>query len=178
MSACKEVLPLISCRASGPLDREDEALVAAHLEACPACRAQLAQDEALLGELLLPPPSPRLFAAMDRLPDRTAVEWRKTERRRQRVVKFLGIAVAAAAVVAMVLAPAYLRERAFTRARLAAELQAAELAEAAPAQVQPAAWQGADLDAVWEASAVVGGDSGAEVAMADEGTIFDSSTSP
>ncbi|BDG10228.1 zf-HC2 domain-containing protein [Anaeromyxobacter paludicola] len=199
MSLCEELLPLVSCRASGPLDREDEELLSAHLETCTACRAVLAREEDLLEELALPPVTSELRAAVDRLPDRTAVEWRRAERRRQRISRLLGISVAAAAALAMVLAPAYLRDRAYARARQAQELAQAATATGAEAPgaaspapagaaagqpqgqpttpaIQAASWSGPDLDEVWEASAVVGGGSGDEVAMADEGTIFDSSS--
>jgi anti-sigma factor RsiW len=185
VSRCEEILPLVACRASGPLDQEDEELVTAHLDQCAACRAQMDRDEELLAELSLPPAAPELAAALERLPARSAVEWRKGERRRQRVLKFLGASVAAAAVIVTVLAPAWLRDRALARSRQAGEVAEVAPAGAAPtppsaaaAPVQTASWEGADLDAAWEASAVVAGDSGAEVAMSDEGTIFESASNP
>lgn len=199
MNRCQEILPLLSCRASGPLDRDDEALVSEHLEQCGSCRAELEREEALLAELALPPPSPELSAAVERLSGRAATQWRRGERRRHRALQLLGASAAAAALIASVLAPAWLRDRAYTRAHAPGEVAAAASppARAAPADPRPAArlagpasaaapaaavqlasWDGPDLDEAWEASAVVGGDSGAEVAMSDEGTIFDSSSSP
>jgi anti-sigma factor RsiW len=159
VKTCEDFEVLVSLRAAGALDPDDAARLEAHLEGCPSCRAEAAAAAEALALAALPPLSEAERRALRDLPARTLDALRRTERRRGLGKRVLaGIAVAAAAA-ALVLAPAVLRK--------------APTAPTAPAAEAAAAWEGPDLDALWddaqildlEASATTGGD-GADAAYA------------
>jgi anti-sigma factor RsiW len=150
VKTCEDFEVLVSLRAAGALDPDDAARLEAHLEACPSCRADAAAAAEALALAALPPPSDAERRALRDLPARALDALHRSERRRgvgKRI--FAGIAAAAAAV-ALVLAPAVLRK-----------------APTPPAAEAAAAWEGPDLDALWddaqildlEASATSGGES-------------------
>lgn len=96
----------------GQLGPEERAATEAHLEGCPACRAELDELAPMAGVLrradpqqLAPTPAPPAYLA-ERIAGRIAAERRASRRRRVRVAIGVGIAtaaVAAAAVLAVTL---------------------------------------------------------------------------
>jgi anti-sigma factor RsiW len=150
VNACKDHEVALSLHAAGALAPDEATGVLAHLDGCAACRADVAASAEALALAALPPPTPEERSALDDLPQRALDALRRSERRRG-VAKRLATAIAvAAAAAAVVLAPAALR-----RAPIVPE-------EA----VVVAAWEGPDLDLLWEdawvvdleASASLGGD--------------------
>jgi anti-sigma factor RsiW len=150
VNACKDREVELSLHAAGALAPDEAAGVLAHLDGCAACRAEVAASAEALALAALPPPTQEERSALDDLPERALDALRRSERRRG-VARRLATALAAAAAAAAVfLAPAALR-----RAPIVPE-------EA----VVVAAWEGPDLDLLWEdagivdleASASLGGD--------------------
>jgi anti-sigma factor RsiW len=151
---CKDLELLVSLRAAGALDAAEAARLDAHLETCAACRAEAAADAEALALAALPPPSDEERRALADLPARTLGALRAAERRRGLGTRIVAGLAAAAAAVALVLAPAVLHK------------EPAAPAPEADAETVVAAWDGPDLDALWEdaqvldleASALPGGD--------------------
>ena len=105
---CREWRERIGALVLGQLPEDERFAVEAHLEGCPACRAEaeaLGPVAALLGRAdadrlsRAPEPPPRLG---ERIAHRIALERRSQRRRRTRLRLGLGAAVAAAAVVAVI----------------------------------------------------------------------------
>lgn len=157
MKPCEEYEVLVSLRAAGALEPADAARLDAHLERCPACRAEAAAAAEALALAALPPPSEAERRALRDLPASTLDALHRAERRHGLGRRVLAGVAVAAAVVAFVLAPRALREQ----------------RPVAPASEMTATWEEPDLDALWdaaelvdlEASATDGGD-GAEAAYA------------
>jgi anti-sigma factor RsiW len=157
VNACKDLQVELSLHAAGALAPDEAARVLAHLDGCAACRAEAAASAEVLALAALPPPAVEERRALDDLPRSTLDAIRRAERRRGFAKRLAaGIAVAAAAA-AVVLAPAALRREPV-------------LPEEAAVVV---AWDGPDLDLLWEdagvvdleASASLGGD------LADAGWV-------
>jgi anti-sigma factor RsiW len=106
--ACRVWRERIGALVLGQLDREQRAATEAHLEGCPACRAEaeaLAPVAAALSradpERLTPAPAPPAYLG-DRIARRVAAERRAKRRRHARLGLGLGGAAAAAATAALI----------------------------------------------------------------------------
>jgi anti-sigma factor RsiW len=156
--ACREIEVLLSLAAAGALEGAEAARVDAHLEGCPACRAEKDSLGSLLDLARLPPPSAAESLVLADLPARTLRDLRHRQRRGLVARRTLtGAAVAAAAVLAL-LAPALLRSHGpVLEARPAAEVASA------------ATWEEPDMTALWNASAVLDVSS----SDADDGSLSD-----
>jgi anti-sigma factor RsiW len=153
---CPEYEPLIADRLTGELDAAGVARLASHLDACAGCRAEAQAFDEALALAKLPSPGVKAEAAPRDLAGETLRAYRFAERRRSVVRRTLVAGLAAAAVVLMVLAPAFLGQVG-PASRLAAS-----------------AWSEPNLDALWAKSALVvpaARAAGDEVA-ASEGPIF------
>jgi len=155
---CPEYEPLIADRLTGELDAAGVARLASHLEACAGCRAEVQAFDEALALAKLPPPdveAGEADAARRDLAGETLRAYRFAERRRSVVRRTLVAGLAAAAVVLMVLAPAFLGQVG-PASRLAAS-----------------AWREPNLDALWAKSAlVVPAAQAAGDEVASEGPIF------
>jgi anti-sigma factor RsiW len=134
MSACAELEGLLAERASGPIAPEDEARVAEHLAACPACLKVFEEYRQVFGFVamearpLTPAPvSPRAPSPARRGPEGapslapgTLRAWRQRRQRRVTAIALGAGFGAAAAAAALVLAPAFLSSRAPPPALVAA----------------------------------------------------------
>jgi anti-sigma factor RsiW len=139
VNACREIEVLVSLRAAGALEPEEASRVEAHLAECAACRAEAEADAQALAFAKLPPPTDAELRAMRDLTGRTLEALRRTGRRRFVRTRLLaGLAVAAAAGIAL-LAPAALR-------------RTPELPEAPEPQ---ATWEEPDVDQLWEDAGVI-----------------------
>lgn len=166
---CRALEPLLSLHASGALEPEEAARLDAHLETCPACRADLAAARELLGLVQLPAPTAAETLVLADLPSRTLGELRRRERRRGLGRRLLvGWAVAAAVLLALT-APAFLRNR-------TPQLTPADLAGVATTTT--AAWEEPDPSSLWDEAGLVdvfssssqdGSDDDAALAAYDDG---------
>jgi anti-sigma factor RsiW len=114
--ACLDMDALLAERASGDLPAEERPRVDAHLSGCARCRAELAGYEGVL-ELVRASAAPSSCAAGG--PDLAAStlrRWRRDRRRRVFRVAAVAGSLAAAAAVALALAPGLLGEGAPRRA--------------------------------------------------------------
>jgi predicted anti-sigma-YlaC factor YlaD len=105
---CRELEVLRSIHAAGGLEGDEAARVAAHLEACAACRDADLRDRELLGLVKLPAPTPAEALAWADLPGRTLGALRRRERRvtwLRRLGAGAGIAALAAAAMLALLWP-------------------------------------------------------------------------
>lgn len=139
--ACREFEVLRSLAATGALEGDEAARLAAHLERCPACRAAEQADRELLELVRLPPPGAAEALVTADLPARALAALRARGRRRHAFLRFgtaAGVALAAAAAVLLLLAPVLFRDRA-----------------PEPPVVAQAGWQVPDVDALWTESAVL-----------------------
>jgi anti-sigma factor RsiW len=159
VTACKDFDHLLPLHAAGALEPDEASRVEAHLATCAACRAEAAADAAVLSLAKLAPPSDAERRAVADVPRRALAELHRADGRRARWKRSLvGIAAAAAALLA-VLSPAVLQRE----ARLPRD---AALVTAADAE---AAWEEPDLDTLWEDSGLLDLDaSGAAVTSLDE----------
>ncbi len=135
--SCRDYEVLLSLRAAGALDRSETARVEGHLAGCPECRAAADDTVRALSLATLPPPSDAERRALRDLPVRTLAALRLARDRRSMGKQVAVVIVAAAAGMAVVLAPAVVRKA----------------PEAPPAAV--AAWQSPDLDALWDDTGVL-----------------------
>jgi anti-sigma factor RsiW len=145
MTACREYDLSLSLRAAGALDPAEAARLEAHLEACPACRAEAEADAEVLSLAKLPPVSDAERRALADLPKRALAELRRSDglaERRRRLGKRIafGIVAAAAAVIVMY-APG--RER------------PPDPRAQAPVATADATWESPDLDTVWADAGVL-----------------------
>ncbi|BDG02798.1 zf-HC2 domain-containing protein [Anaeromyxobacter oryzae] len=138
-AACADLQVLLSLRAAGALVPAEEALVAAHLADCAACRAEAARDADVLGLARLPEPSEGERRAVAAVPERVVAAVRRTEARRGAGKRVVAVVAAIAAVAVMVAAPAVLRK------------QPPELASAQVA----ATWTEPDVDGLWSETDVL-----------------------
>lgn len=103
MRPCREFEALLIDRAAGDLQEEAMEMLSQHLSECKRCSAEAAALEETLQWVKLPPKTAEERAAMASLPLRTAVAWRRAERRRSTLqgatVGFIGAAAAAALVL-------------------------------------------------------------------------------
>lgn len=162
---CHELDLELSLRATGALEPGESARVEAHLAGCPACRAEAAQVEELLGLARLPPPSaqerrllldlPRHAVAAARAGQEKVLRLPRGVRTGRRIAT--GVVVAAA-LIALAVAPALVRRR----PPPPAPLPAAEPAES---------WQEPDLDGLWRATDVLSLESTAASGAADEAVL-------
>lgn len=170
--ACHELEPELSLRAAGALEPAEAARVEAHLAGCPACRAEVARTEELLGLARLPPPSAQERRLILDLPRHAVAAARAGQEKVLRVPRGVRTGrrlatgfLVAAALIALAVAPALVRRRAPPPAQPAAAEQATE------------AWQEPDLDGLWqetdvlslEATAANGAGSEAALAALDAG---------
>lgn len=132
--SCRELSSLLSLRASGALPPADEARLAAHLEACQACRAESARLEELVSLLRLPGADPAEERGAAFLPVRTLAAARAA-----RAPHRLGWAAAGAAAALAVSLGVGAGLRA-SRPPPQPELATAETS----------AWQEPDLEELWE----------------------------
>ncbi len=138
MTACPAYEALVLDRASGDLAPGDAARLDAHLETCPACRAELAAYAETLALARLPGPSAEERAALAGLADRALATLRAAERRQGLVRRTTFAVAAAAAAVVFLLAPAALRDPRSPRVDATAE-----------------AWQAPEATALWDDAGVV-----------------------
>ena len=156
--ACRELEVLLSLSAAGALEGADAARLEAHLEGCPACRAEREKLAELLGLARLPPPGAEEAALLSDLPSPMLRELRRRERRGQLLRRALAGGAVAAAVALAILAPALLRSRGPT------------LPPAAVASTSAAAptWEEPDVTTLWDESAMVDyGSSSSDAGTAD-----------
>lgn len=111
MMDCAEIEGLLLERAAGPLEPEDEAIVAGHLARCEACRREAAAAEEALGLAALPPPSPEEHAALAPLVENTRAALRKADLSRLWLRRAGTALLAAAAAALLVLVPMAGRSR-------------------------------------------------------------------
>ena len=102
----------LSLLAAGALEPDGEARVRAHLEGCAACRAELEALQSVLGQVALPPPSPRELALLAPLPQRAVGAWHRAQLQRASRLRTTGALMVAAAVVLLALGPVVQRHRA------------------------------------------------------------------
>jgi anti-sigma factor RsiW len=146
-ATCRALEPLLSLHASGALEPEEAARLDAHLEGCPACRAELAAARELLGLVQLPAPAAAETLLLADLPSRTLGELRRRERRRGLGRRLLVGGAVAAAILLALTAPAFLRTR-------TPQLTPAEL-QGAAAVATAAAWEEPDPGALWDDAGLV-----------------------
>jgi anti-sigma factor RsiW len=144
--ACREVEVLLSLGAAGALEGADAARLEAHLQGCPACRAERDQLVELLGLARLPPPGAEESAMLADLSSPMLQALRRRERRGMVLRRALAGGAVAAAVALALLAPALLRSR-------GPSLQPAVAGGAV--QVASAAWEEPDMTTLWNESAVL-----------------------
>lgn len=161
---CHELDLELSLRATGALEPGESARVEAHLAGCPACRAEAAQVEELLGLARLPPPSaqerrllldlPRHAVAAARAGQEKVLRLPRGVRTGRRIAT--GVVVAAA-LIALAVAPALVRRR--------------SPPSAPPAAAAAESWQEPDLDRLWQATDVLSLESTAASGAADEAVL-------
>lgn len=105
MRACRDFETLLIDRAAGDLQEEAMEMLSQHISHCEACAAEAAALEQTLQWVRLPPKTAEERAAMASLPLRTAIGWRRTERRRSTVQGAAAGFIAAAAAAALVFIP-------------------------------------------------------------------------
>jgi anti-sigma factor RsiW len=146
VTACKDFDHLLPLHAAGVLEPDEASRVEAHLAECAGCRAEAAADAAVLSLAKLAPPTEAEQRAVADVPRRALAALHRADGRRARWKRSLvGIAAAAAALLA-VLSPAVLQRE----ARLPRD--AAALMTAAEAE---AAWEEPDLDTLWDDSGLL-----------------------
>lgn len=159
---CRQVEVLVSLRAAGAgaeLSAAEAVRLDAHLTLCADCRGALEQGRELLDLVRLPEPDPAENLVLKDLPSRALSELRRRDRRRglaRRVVAAAGgIAVAAGLAIAL-LSPAF-------------KGNVREVPDSAAPSATQVAWQEPDMDALWNASAIVdyGSGSSSDTTMAD-----------
>jgi anti-sigma factor RsiW len=159
VTACKDFDHLLSLHAAGALEPDEASRVEAHLATCAACRAEAAADAAVLSLAKLAPPSDAERRAVGDVPRRALAALHRADARRGRWKRSLvGIAAAAAALLA-VLSPAVLQRE----ARLPRDAEALVTAREAEA-----AWEEPDLDTLWEDSGLLDLDASGASASFDE----------
>lgn len=102
---CEEVLPLLSERARGELERGLAAPVEAHLASCRACAEEEALLSGLIGLLEQNPPEAPMGLAFQMMSDRVWAELAAQRRRRRLFFGLVGLVGAAAAVALALLWP-------------------------------------------------------------------------
>jgi hypothetical protein len=112
---CREWRQLLGAYALGHLDAEEQAGLEAHLEGCPACRAEAESMDSLARLLPLadparferpaPQPSPQLGERIAATIGGERQRGRQRQRRRRFGLALGGVAAAAAAVLAIVILP-------------------------------------------------------------------------
>jgi|SRR5262245_15436123 len=127
MRPCRDFETLLIDRAAGDLQEEAMEMLAQHISHCQACAAEAAALEETLQWVRLPPKTAEERAAMASLPLRTAVAWRKSERRRSTVQGAAAGFIAAAAVAALVFIPIAQQRAAVIRPAELSDNAAAEL---------------------------------------------------
>ncbi len=159
---CREFEVLVSLRAAGAgpeLSAPDAARLDAHLTLCAPCRQALEQGRELLDLVRLSEPDATENLILGDLPSRTLAELRRRDRRRGLARRVLaagaGIAIAAGLAIAL-LSPAW-------------RPSVHEAPGSKPVVVAQAGWQEPDVDALWNASAVVdyGSGSSSDTTMTD-----------
>ncbi len=162
--ACRELEVALSLRAVGGLDPSEGARLDAHLAECPDCRAEAARDAELLGLAHLPPPSLLERRVLADLPARVAAQLRPEEaallapaslRAGRRLATGLLVAIGIAAIA---IVPAMYRREPPPDADDADP--AVEAVSETAAGAGSSAWEGPDLDALWQDAAVVVVDAG------------------
>ena len=138
---CRELEVLRAAAAAGELSGGEAATLNAHLAACAECRAASARDRDLVDLIRLPPAGAAESLVLADLPARTLSALKRRERRRGVFRRYLAGAAVAAAMVAALLAPVYLRNH--------------PQRVAPPAPAPQVAWQEPDLDTIWTESAVI-----------------------
>jgi hypothetical protein len=113
--SCREWRHLLGAYALGHLDAEEQAGLEAHLEGCPACRAEAESMDSLARLLPLadparferpaPQPSPQLGERIAATIGDERQRSRQRQRRRRFGFAFAGVAAAAAAVLALAILP-------------------------------------------------------------------------
>lgn len=157
MNPCQDFELAISLRSTGALDRAEADALDLHLAGCEACRAEAARASEVLALAKLPPVDERERRALRDLPGRALDALHASERRRGLGKRVTVGVLAAAAAVALVLAPAVLHKS--PTAPTAEELAA----------MTEAAWEAPDLDDLWEDAQLVDLDASA-LASSDDGT--------
>jgi len=138
---CRELQALRAAAAAGDLSGEEAARLEGHLLACAECREALSRDRELVDLVRLPPIGAAEGLVLGDLPGRTLAALKRRDRRRGLFRRYLSGVAVAAALVAALLTPVYLRNR------------SPGIAPAPPST--EVAWQEPDLDALWRDSAVI-----------------------
>ena len=105
MSTCQDLDESLTLFAAGALEPQEETRVRAHLDACAACRQEVAAHQEVLGLAALPAPTPRERAVLEELPRTTVSRWRRAQVRRAEHLRTTGVLMAAAAVLLLLLGP-------------------------------------------------------------------------
>jgi anti-sigma factor RsiW len=146
MRPCHEMETLLYDRAAGALGPEETPRLEEHLDACPACRAELARVEEALALARVPPFDPPAPRAQPDLASSTLALFRRGRQRRVTVAALAAGALAAAAAGTLALAPAL-----YSPSRRPAE----------PAPAAAPAWS-PDVDGALAASSLASGDGSEE----------------
>jgi anti-sigma factor RsiW len=105
MSACQDMDESLTLFAAGALEPHEETRVRTHLDTCAACRHEVAAHQDLLGLAALPTPSPREQTLLEALPRTTTSRWRRDQVQRAAHLRTMGVLMAAAAVLLLLLGP-------------------------------------------------------------------------
>jgi len=105
MSTCQDLDESLTLFAAGALEPQEETRVRAHLDACAACRQEVAAHQEVLGLAALPAPTPREHAVREERPRNTVRRWRRAQVRRAEHLRTKDVLMAAAAVLLLLLGP-------------------------------------------------------------------------
>jgi anti-sigma factor RsiW len=109
MSACQDYEELLTLHVAGALEPDEEARVRAHLESCAACRGEAQSTATLLGQVAQPALSPAEKEKLEALPQQVTGAWRQEKVRKALRTRTVGVLMATAAVLLLMVAPSILR---------------------------------------------------------------------
>ncbi|QSQ16814.1 zf-HC2 domain-containing protein [Myxococcus landrumensis] len=103
MAACPEQETRLDLHAAGALDAAETVQLVQHLESCAGCREVFAASVEMVSLLALPEPTAAERSAQDALPQRTLEAWKRENARPAPWRRAVGVTLAAAAAVALVI---------------------------------------------------------------------------